>query len=60
MLLNSMMLINALLTHVGDERWDEFIGELERLNVRKAVVVSFLLLLSNFGAGTVFAETASY
>jgi engulfment/cell motility protein 1 len=43
MLLNSMMLINALLTHVGDERWDEFIGELERLNVRKAVVVSFLL-----------------
>ena len=38
--LNSMMLINALLTHVSDERWDEFIGELERLNVRKAVVVS--------------------
>ncbi|KAJ2934854.1 hypothetical protein H1R20_g2277, partial [Candolleomyces eurysporus] len=37
-ILNSMMLINALLTHVSDERWDEFIGELERLNVRKAVV----------------------
>lgn len=34
----SMNLINALLTHVDDARWDEFIGELERLNVRKAVV----------------------
>lgn len=34
------MLINALLTHASDARWDEFIGELERLNVRKAVVVS--------------------
>ena len=33
-----MMLINALLTHASDARWDEFIGELERLNVRKAVV----------------------
>jgi engulfment/cell motility protein 1 len=35
----SMMLINSLLSHASDERWEEFIGELERLNVRKAVVV---------------------
>lgn len=35
-----MMLINSLLAHVNDTRWEEFIGELERLNVRKAVIVS--------------------
>lgn len=35
----SMMLINSLLAHVNDTRWEEFIGELDRLNVRKAVVV---------------------
>ncbi|KAL0953838.1 hypothetical protein HGRIS_005016 [Hohenbuehelia grisea] len=34
----SMMLINSLLAHASDERWEEFIAELERLNVRKAVV----------------------
>ncbi|TFK39866.1 ELMO/CED-12 family-domain-containing protein [Crucibulum laeve] len=34
----SMMLINSLLAHASDIRWDEFIAELERLNVRKAVV----------------------
>ncbi|KIJ20930.1 hypothetical protein PAXINDRAFT_160374 [Paxillus involutus ATCC 200175] len=34
----SMMLINSLLFHVNDARWDEFISELERLNVRKAVI----------------------
>jgi hypothetical protein len=34
-----MMLINSLLSHVNDTRWDEFIAELDRLNVRKAVVV---------------------
>ncbi|KAF7294500.1 ELMO domain-containing protein [Mycena kentingensis (nom. inval.)] len=34
----SMMLINSLLAHASDNRWDEFIAELERLNVRKAVV----------------------
>ncbi|KAJ7247642.1 ELMO/CED-12 family-domain-containing protein [Mycena haematopus] len=34
----SMMLINSLLAHASDARWDEFISELERLNVRKAVV----------------------
>ena len=35
----SMMLINSLLSHVNENRWDEFIVALERLNVRKAVVV---------------------
>lgn len=34
----SMMLINSLLSHVTDARWEEFISDLERLNVRKAVV----------------------
>ncbi|KAF8159524.1 ELMO/CED-12 family-domain-containing protein [Crassisporium funariophilum] len=34
----SMMLINSLLSHASDARWEEFICELERLNVRKAVV----------------------
>jgi len=33
------MLINSLLSHVNDTEWDEFISELERLNVRKAVIV---------------------
>ncbi|KAI0765665.1 ELMO/CED-12 family-domain-containing protein [Trametes elegans] len=33
-----MMLINSLLAHASDPRWDEFIAELERLNVRKAVI----------------------
>lgn len=33
------MLINSLLAHASDSRWEEFIGELEKLNVRKAVVV---------------------
>ena len=34
------MLINSLLSHASDTRWEEFISELERLNVRKAVIVS--------------------
>ncbi|OAX43979.1 hypothetical protein K503DRAFT_679972 [Rhizopogon vinicolor AM-OR11-026] len=38
MILHSMMLINSLLSHVSDTEWDEFISELERLNVRKAVI----------------------
>ncbi|EJF64399.1 hypothetical protein DICSQDRAFT_54246 [Dichomitus squalens LYAD-421 SS1] len=38
MALYSMMLINSLLAHASDPRWDEFIAELERLNVRKAVI----------------------
>ena len=33
-----MMLINSLLAHASDDSWEEFIAELERLNVRKAVV----------------------
>lgn len=39
MALYSMMLINSLLSHVNDTHWEEFIAELDRLNVRKAVVV---------------------
>jgi engulfment and cell motility protein 1 len=35
----SVMLINSLLAHATDAWWDEFISELERLNVRKAIVV---------------------
>ncbi|KAH8116469.1 ELMO/CED-12 family-domain-containing protein [Phellopilus nigrolimitatus] len=38
MVLNSMMLINSLLSHATDAHWEEFTSELERLNVRKAVV----------------------
>ncbi|KAG5724910.1 Engulfment and cell motility protein 1 [Termitomyces sp. T112] len=34
----SMMLINSLLTHASDSWWEEFIDELEKLNVRKAVI----------------------
>jgi engulfment/cell motility protein 1 len=43
---NSMMLINSLLSHANDTWWDEFINELERLNVRRAVVVCLPLDLS--------------
>lgn len=35
---HSMMLINSLLSHVNDTYWDEFIADLERLNIRKAAV----------------------
>jgi len=38
----SMMLINSLLSHASDTYWDEFISELERLNVRRAVIVCHL------------------
>lgn len=34
-----MMLINSLLANATDTRWDEFINSIERLNVRKAVIV---------------------
>ena len=34
-----MMLINSLMAHASDTQWEEFISELERLNVRKAVIV---------------------
>lgn len=34
-----MMLINSLLAHASDTRWEGFIDEIERLNVRKAVIV---------------------
>ncbi|KAF8623031.1 hypothetical protein AX15_006543 [Amanita polypyramis BW_CC] len=36
---HSMMLINSLLSHASDDYWDEFINELERLNITKAVVL---------------------
>jgi len=36
--LNSMMLINSLLSHATDASWEDLTSELERLNVRKAVV----------------------
>jgi engulfment/cell motility protein 1 len=36
----SLMLINSLLSHANDTCWEEFIAELERLNVRRAVIVS--------------------
>jgi engulfment/cell motility protein 1 len=35
----SLMLINSLLSHATDMWWDEFMGELDRLNVRRVVVV---------------------
>ena len=38
-----MMLINSLLSNADDDRWEEFIDELEHLNVRKAVVVRLSL-----------------
>lgn len=41
-----MMLINSLLSHVNDTEWDEFISELERLNVRKAVIVRSIPFVS--------------
>ncbi|KIY71885.1 hypothetical protein CYLTODRAFT_389592 [Cylindrobasidium torrendii FP15055 ss-10] len=37
MVQHSMMLINSLLSHVGESYWDEFVAETERLHVRKAV-----------------------
>ncbi|GJJ11519.1 hypothetical protein Clacol_005752 [Clathrus columnatus] len=36
--LNSMMLINSLLSHATDASWEDLVSELERLNIRKAVV----------------------
>ena len=36
----SMMLINSLLAHATDTWWEEFIEKLERLNTRRAVIVS--------------------
>lgn len=40
-----MMLINSLLSHATDARWEDLTSELERLNVRKAVVVCNLSVL---------------
>ncbi|GBE86653.1 hypothetical protein SCP_0905330 [Sparassis crispa] len=38
MALYSMMLINSLMAHATENQWEEFIAEIERLNVRKAVI----------------------
>ncbi|KAI0078722.1 hypothetical protein K474DRAFT_1641153 [Panus rudis PR-1116 ss-1] len=38
MALYSMMLINSLMAHATDERWEEFHQQLQRLNVHKAVI----------------------
>lgn len=35
----SMMLINSLLAHATDTLWEAFIAKLEKLNIRKAVIV---------------------
>lgn len=48
---NSMMLINSLMAHASDPRWDEFIAELERLNVRKAVIVRLVLFYVSLRGG---------
>jgi engulfment and cell motility protein 1 len=40
----SMMLINSLLAHADESRCQEFLDELEKLNVRKAVVVRLTVL----------------
>ncbi|THV05549.1 hypothetical protein K435DRAFT_646919 [Dendrothele bispora CBS 962.96] len=34
----SIMLINSLLAHANDLRWEEFVSEAERLNVRRAIM----------------------
>lgn len=43
----SMMLINSLLSHASDLRWEEFLVEMERLNIRRAVVVCKFFLERN-------------
>lgn len=54
------MLINSLLAHASDTHWEEFISELERLDVRRAVVVCGILLPCNnnliFPATDVYAH----
>jgi engulfment and cell motility protein 1 len=44
--LNSMMLINSLLTHSTDTHWEELSDTLERLNIRKAIIVRRLFCAS--------------
>ena len=39
--LGSVMLINSLLAHATDTWWETFISQLERLNTRRAIIVSF-------------------
>ena len=35
------MLINSLMAHASDARWEEFFDDLQRLSVHKAVIVRF-------------------
>jgi engulfment/cell motility protein 1 len=35
-----MMLVNSLLSHANDNGWEEFVGELEQLDIRQAFIVS--------------------
>lgn len=55
------MLINSLLAHASDDSWEEFIAELERLNVRKAVVVysSFAFSLVAYSHNYLFQRLMS-
>ncbi|KAF7770389.1 hypothetical protein Agabi119p4_6363 [Agaricus bisporus var. burnettii] len=39
----SMMLINSLLSHANDDGWEEFVAELEQLNIRQAFIRSMSL-----------------
>lgn len=39
---DSMTLINTLLLHAAESHWEELSAELERLNVRRAVIVGFI------------------
>ena len=45
-----MMLINSLLLHATETRWNEFMSEFERLNFNKAVVVCFFVFSLNVSA----------
>ena len=42
-MIHSMLLLNSLLKNATDKWWEELTTELERLNVRKAVVVSIFI-----------------
>lgn len=44
----SMMLINSLMAHATDARWEEFMTSLEKLNVNKAVIVRLSLFPSAY------------
>jgi engulfment and cell motility protein 1 len=43
------MLINSLLAHATDIWWEDFISQLERLNTRKAIIVSLVITSTQSG-----------